>query len=230
MRDIESHNPAAMLLVHRAFRRDFGALPTLFAAVAGTDRRAAARVGAHATELLTLLQAHERAEENLVWPVLRTRIDPDARLGDRMRAQHERIDDLASKAEPILDRWGRSADELDRDELVDLFGRLYVALDEHLDDEEARVLPLAARTLAPAQWTRVTGAQLDAVRRRRRPIALARALGDADVRERHAFLSVIRPADRLAFQLFGRRAHHRELHTLQRLLNQPTSSTNGEKK
>ncbi len=62
-----------MLLIHRVIRREVGGLPGLFRAT--RDRARAARVAAHASEMLDFLHAHHTGEDELLWPV-----PPPARL------------------------------------------------------------------------------------------------------------------------------------------------------
>ena len=52
----------------------------------------------------------------------------------------------------MLTTYRATADAETRDRLADLFDTVYAHLVEHLDAEEERLLPIAARTLTPAEW------------------------------------------------------------------------------
>jgi hypothetical protein len=72
-----------MLLIHRVIRREIGRLPGLFR-TAGEPARAA-RITAHASEMLDFLPVHHTGEDELLWPALRRRVRLDGGTGARER-------------------------------------------------------------------------------------------------------------------------------------------------
>ncbi len=87
-----------MVVVHRVFRREFGALPGLVRAVPAGNVRRAAVVLAHLRELAEVLHHHHTAEDELVWPLLLERVGLDRPLVLRMEEQHERVGALLDRA------------------------------------------------------------------------------------------------------------------------------------
>lgn len=78
-----------MLLIHRVIRREIGLLSGLIRAARDQDR--SAQVAAHASEMLDFLHTHHTGGDELLWPVLRSRVSLDDGLIDRMEAQHGEI-------------------------------------------------------------------------------------------------------------------------------------------
>lgn len=200
----------AMVLVHRVFRREFRALPHLVRACGDADRQRAELVGGHAAELIEVLHHHHSAEDTYLWPVLRGRDDVDRAAIDRMDAQHERMAEILERVERLLPDWRASGDAGLGEAIASRLDLLYVALDEHLDDEEAHVLPVVARTLTKRQWRRVGDSAMSAMPRRRLVVFVGAILEDADETERRNFLALVPLPGRIGYRLIGRRTHRLE--------------------
>ncbi len=142
----------AAVLAHQLLRRESAALPQRVRSVDAGDVARARAVTARVGKLLDSVFRHQRAEDEFLWPVLRPRLDPDAGVIERVQEQRQRITSAAEAAAALVARWRRKADESIRTDLAIVLDGLSVALAQHLDDEESRVLPLAARTLTPDQW------------------------------------------------------------------------------
>ncbi len=88
-----------------------------------------------------------------MWPRLLERVpDELAPIVHLMESQHERVDGLIQEINEVLPAFRATAGAAERDRLAGLFETLYVHLVEHLDAEEERLLPIAARTLTQAEW------------------------------------------------------------------------------
>lgn len=84
-----------MAVVHRVFRREFGALPAYIRAVRAGDTDRAAVPAEHLHDLLTGLHHHHEAEDRMLWPLLLERASLEKDLIHTMEAQHERVAFLA---------------------------------------------------------------------------------------------------------------------------------------
>ncbi|MFW3168623.1 hemerythrin domain-containing protein [Geodermatophilus sp. CPCC 206100] len=144
-----------MVVVHRAFRREFRLLPELVRAVRPGDTARAAVLAGHARLVLTGLHLHHSGEDELLWPRLLERAAPDAALVHRMEVQHERVHDALERLHPALDRWEAEARPAVTEEVAAGLDALRTALLEHLDEEEREILPLAARHLSPEEWAQL---------------------------------------------------------------------------
>ena len=132
-----------MVIVHRMFRRECALLPQLVAAVAGGDLARARTVAGHAREVLDMLHHHHVGEDELLWPRLsaRTRFRND--LLARMDSQHQGLAVLLEHAATAFTAWQNAPTAPTSTALSALLEQLSTGLNEHFDEEEAAVLPIA---------------------------------------------------------------------------------------
>jgi hemerythrin-like domain-containing protein len=144
---------SVMPTLHTFFRREFRLAGGVLRAVADGDRSRAGVVADHLDFLARALHHHHTIEDELVWPRLLQRVPEElAPIVHLMESQHERVDGLIQEISAVLPGFRATAGAAERDRLADLFDTLYVHLVEHLDAEEERLLPIAARTLTQAEW------------------------------------------------------------------------------
>lgn len=142
-----------MNTLHTFFRREHRLAGGLLRGVVDGDTRRSQVVGAHLDFLTRALHHHHSVEDRVLWPLLLERVPEElAPIVHLMESQHERVDGLIQEIEALLPGWTRDADAATAARLADLFDTLYVHLVEHLDAEEQRLLPIAARTVTQAEW------------------------------------------------------------------------------
>jgi hemerythrin-like domain-containing protein len=212
-----------MVLVHRVFRREFGLLPLMVRGVVDGDTTSASRVFRHATEIIDALHHHHQNEDELLWPRLQQRAPVDAGLTERMEAQHKIIGELLARAEAALPAWQRAPRGGDGDALAADLAELHARLEEHLDEEEAQVLPVVGQTITPAEWDELAERGFAAMPKRSALVFLGHILESASPAERSRFLRRrVPPPVRLLYRLIGRRAFTRETATLRAALAAPS--------
>ena len=162
------------------------------------------------TEVSTGLHHHHTAEDELLWPRLLQRAEPDAALILRMEEQHERIDELMQQAEAAAATFGRSAAVADGEQLASTVEQLYAGLHEHLVEEEQHILPLVERVLSVAEWNELGERGRASMPKDRLLIQLGYILLGQPRERRRAFLAEMPPPVRLAWRLLGRRRFTRE--------------------
>jgi hemerythrin-like domain-containing protein len=156
----------AMVAVHTCFRREFRLAGGLVRGVEVGDVDRAAVVADHLDYLGRTLHHHHTHEDELMWPKLLDRVPEElAPIVHLMESQHATVDALLEEIATLLPRWRGSATAADRERLAVLFDSLYVNLTEHLDAEEERLLPIAARTVTQAEWDEVGEAGRRSTRR-----------------------------------------------------------------
>lgn len=145
-----------MVLIHTFVRREFRLAAGVVRRVAPGDRRRAEQVAAHVRFLAEFLHHHHTIEDELLWPVLLGRVpDELAPVVHLMESQHHGLDALLGELEDVLQQWCASTSPDDRERLAALLDEVYVHLVEHLDAEEQRLLPIAARALTQQEWDRM---------------------------------------------------------------------------
>jgi hemerythrin-like domain-containing protein len=142
-----------MPAVHTFFRREFRLAAGVVRGVRAGDVARARAVARHLDYIARCLHDHHTAEDELAWPLLLERVpDELAPMVRLMETQHARVDGLLAEIGRIRPRWAAAADPADRDRIADLLDALYGNLAEHLDAEEERLLPIAARAMTRDEW------------------------------------------------------------------------------
>lgn len=193
-----------MVIVHRCFRRQFEALPALIRSVPDGDAERASVVLGFLTELAMALHHHHLAEDQVMWPILLERLDDGATVL-RMEEQHERIAELLDLALTQGSAFRTSAREHRGDQLATTLTALSVALNTHLDDEEAVILPLVREHLTVEEWAGVGEAGHAAIPKDRMLVFLGYLLIGTTKDERAFFLARSPLAARIAWKVMGRR-------------------------
>ena len=145
-----------MLVLHSAFRRELRLAGGLVRSVPPGDTGRAAVVADHLTLVDDLLHKHHTIEDDLLWPLLLQRVPDDlAPIVHLMESQHARVETLLGEIVPLLASWRMDAGTAETEHLAALYDELYVVLAEHLEAEEQRLLPIAARAVTQEEWDRM---------------------------------------------------------------------------
>lgn len=153
-----------MITIHHVIRSEFALAAADVRSSAPDDRRRSRVVGDHLAQLNHFLHDHHTAEDVELWPLLVQRVPTELEpLVHLMEAQHHRVDELLQQIAEVLPRWRDTASEGLRDELAGLYAELFDGLNEHMEAEETRILPLAARSLSQDEWNRIGEAAKDAL-------------------------------------------------------------------
>ena len=164
---------SAMATIHTFFRREVRLAGGLVRTVAPGDVTRAGIVAAHLDFVGRTLHHHHTIEDELLWPRLLQRVPSElAPIVRLMESQHEKVDALLAEIDDVRPRWAASADPAEGDRLAALLDELYVNLAEHLDAEEQRLLPIAARNLTKAEWDEMGEAGRKRTRRKELSLSL----------------------------------------------------------
>ena len=208
---VDTHD---MVVVHRAFRRESRLLASLIAAVPDGDTRRARMLAAHLRWYRLGLHNHHQGEDELIWPVLLARVELQAGVVRRMEAQHERVAASLDRVMLALPAWQASASASARNGLVAALTEHRGIVAEHLDDEEAHLLPLAGQYLTPAEWAAQGEHFLATTPRRHLLIFLGAVLEDADAGERASVLTAMPALPRWIWRTAGQRIYARRMRRL----------------
>ena len=190
-----------MVVVHRAFRREFTLIPPLVRAVAAGDTARAAVVTKHARLLLDGLHLHHTSEDLLLWPKLLDRCPPDAALVQRMEEQHERVEHHTERLRAALARWEVEARPAVTEEVASTFDALREALFEHLGEEENQILPLAARHVTQDEWNEIGQHGIADMTKTQLPLMFGMILEEATPEEAADMYANVPPPVRLLTKL-----------------------------
>ena len=192
-----------MYVVHRVFRREFGAAPALVRGVADGDQHRARTVAAHLQLVLGGLHMHHTGEDAVLWPRLLERAAPSAELIATMQAQHDRVDTCTEQIETLLTAWTAAGSAVRGEQLARLLEDFAAALFEHLELEERAVLPLCWEHITPAEWNSLGEHGRETVPVRQLPLLFGAMLEEATQDERAKMLAVLPTPVRLLMRVLG---------------------------
>jgi iron-sulfur cluster repair protein YtfE (RIC family) len=199
-----------MVLIHRVFRRGFRELPVLIRGVADGDTARAAIVGGHLADLTTMLHHHHTGEDDLLWPLLIQRVSLETELIHRMESQHDRVAGLLRSVDTLLPSWRAAAHAATRDRLAAVIDEVSQALDEHLAEEEQRILPLVSVHLSQVEWDALGHrGQQSMPKGGKGFVLLGGILHEATPEEYQRFVAMLPPPVRLMWALFGKGIYQR---------------------
>jgi len=139
-----------MAVIHRIYRLGFPMVADLVRRTPASETTRSESVAAHVVFLLNSLHHHHSGEDDQIWPRLLERAAPQAELIERMETQHEVVADRSEQVRTLLEDWRQ--DPGDGTELAAVLDKFTDALVEHLDDEEAHVVPLIRAHITAAEW------------------------------------------------------------------------------
>jgi hemerythrin-like domain-containing protein len=195
-----------MVVVHRVFRREFALQPDLIRGVPEGDVERAEVVG-EATAFLLLGLHHHHTEDITLWPMLLERAPMDAELVHRMEGQHHVVEQKVAEAETLLPEWRRTANQEAGVTLAEVIESLASALVEHMNDEEAHILPVVERHVTQAEWEAFGQKALASFPKDKMILVLGGVLEGATPQERKEFLSKLPLVGRVMWSLAGRRRY-----------------------
>jgi Hemerythrin HHE cation binding domain len=149
-----------MLVAHRAFRRD---LDLFVSAVRDTpldDRGTWHALGRRWDLFCRILHHHHTAEDQGVWPALRSRAEEHGdraaiEVLDTMDSEHGQIDPLLASVTAGFAKLAATPDGQARTQLAARTVSARQQLDDHLTHEERDALALVQRYLTPADWASI---------------------------------------------------------------------------
>jgi hypothetical protein len=202
---------ADMLFVHNLFRSVYGDAPMLVRGVADGDVARAWIVSDHLFEIGERLHDHHQTQDDELWGRLEQRDPGCTTQVARMKAAHARITELLAQLSAALHEWRVGASPADREAVLAVTDDLLRTLKDHLADEEATILPIAARTMTQVEWDRMGELARAKVPSDRLAVHLGFLLASMPEAERDRWKKDFLPASaRLAYDLVGRHQYEKQ--------------------
>lgn len=142
----------AMTRFHRIFREALDAAPRFVGAAPADDHDRADLVGSYYANVLKLLHAHHEAEDLTIYPLMVERLPEHLDVISRVNAEHEAVLGTLEATEQAVAGWRADPSSATRDAAAAALASLHTILLEHLDHEEADVVPLIAMCITVAEW------------------------------------------------------------------------------
>ncbi|MFJ8827568.1 hemerythrin domain-containing protein [Streptomyces sp. NPDC102467] len=197
-------NAQEMAIVHRAFRRELRLLGEMIAVVPPGDVKRAEVLAEHFADLRIGLTNHHQGEDELLWPLMLDRVGPAEReVILRMEDEHGQIVETLDEVAELVAKWTPTADAQIRDRLVAAVEKHRTVLVEHLDDEEAHLLPLAERFMTAKEFDALGDHFAQHTPKTKLFKFFGMVMEDADERERAVMLGSVPGPVGLLWRLLG---------------------------
>src|ERR1700682_1070500 len=143
-------DPFQMGMIHRTFRTEFDNLSGLIGTVTQGDTKRSTLVGDYLGNMISVLEHHHTAEDEVLWPKLRAQIG--AIEIERAEREHVHIAELIGKVQSVRPSWTGSADPRLAEQLSAAVENLSASANEHFDHEEQNIVPLIGEYITPKEW------------------------------------------------------------------------------
>jgi hemerythrin-like domain-containing protein len=182
-----------MRIIHRTFRTAFIEAAALVRAAPTPSSERVTFLADHIEFVLAILHAHHHGEDLLLYPLLMERVPGQAEEAARVEHEHVVIAGRIDVVSAAGAAWRAAPDVKRAEALAVSLDELNAALEQHLDDEEAEMVPLAAVTLTQEEWDALGHHSRGEIPPERMPIALGMICDPLDDDDRAFMLMHLPP-------------------------------------
>ena len=172
-----------MAIVHRTFRNAYEESARLERAAPAPSPGRVTFLADHIDFGLAALHHHHEGEDELLYPKLIQRVPEQAAMTEQVEHEHLTIKTALEAASAACVAWRQRPSAETGEALATALDHLNEVVQPHLDDEENKVVPLAAVTFTQQEWDAMGKHGVAWIPRNKRGIAfgmILEPLGDAD--------------------------------------------------
>ena len=203
-----------MAIVHRMFRRAYDEAARLVRAAPTPSPGRVTFLADHIDLVLGGLHAHHQDEDELLYPKLVERAPEQAPMTEQVEHEHQVIATALDAAMAACATWRQRPSAETGEALAVALDHLNEVVQPHLDDEEQKVVPLAAVTLTQEEWDAMGRRGMNSVPRNKRGIAAGMMLEPLDAGDRAYMMKHMPAPVRLLFPLLVERPWNKYANTL----------------
>jgi len=201
----EPINVRDMAIVHRLFRQAYEEAAQLVRAAPTPSPGRVTFLADHIDLTLKALHDHHEDEDTLLYPKLIERAPEQAPMTEQVEHEHQLITVALDAASAACAAWRERPSAETGEALAAALDHLNAVVQPHLDDEEQKVVPLAAVTLTQQEWDAMGKAGMSKMPRRKRGIAAGMMLDALDEDDRAYMLKSIPAPMRMLMPLLVQR-------------------------
>jgi hemerythrin-like domain-containing protein len=182
-----------MAIVHRTFRSAYEEAARLVRAAPEPSSARVTFLADHIDFALAMLHVHHEGEDELLYPKLIERAPDQAAITEQTKHQHQEVGRALDVASAACKAWRQRPSAETSEALASALEHLNVVVQPHLDDEEQKVVPLAAVTLTQKEWDEIGEHAVAQIPRNKKGVAfglILEPLGPAD----RAYMMRVLPA------------------------------------
>ena len=141
-----------MAIVHRTFRKAYSEAAQLVRAAPTPSPGRVTFLADHIDFAIAALHHHHEGEDELLYPKLIERVPDQAPMTEQVEHEHLLIKTALEAASAASAAWRERPSAETGEALAAALDHLNETVQPHLDDEEQKVVPLAAVTLTQPEW------------------------------------------------------------------------------
>ena len=188
-----------MAIIHRLFRQAYDEAARLVRANPTPSPARVTFLADHIDLVLGGLHSHHQDEDELLYPKLIERAPEQAPVTERVEHEHQVISTALDAASAACATWRQRPSAETGEALAAALDHLNEVVQPHLDDEEQKVVPLAAVTLTQQEWDAMGKRGMNSVPRNKRGIAAGMMLEPLDAADRAYMMKTVPAPVRLLF-------------------------------
>lgn len=173
-----------MRIIHATFRSAYTESARLLRAGSTPSPQRVTFLADHVDFGLQMLHHHHESEDELLYPLLEARVPEQAERTEQIDHEHLQIAAAIDAALACSAEWRTAPTPARAEALASALDDLVAVLEPHLADEEAEVVPLAARTLTKEEWEAIGAHSRASIPRDRMGIAFGMILEPLDEADR----------------------------------------------
>jgi hemerythrin-like domain-containing protein len=195
-----------MAIVHRTFREAYAEAARLVRDEPVPTPARVTFLADHIDFTVETLHIHHEGEDELLYPKLIERLPDQARMTEEVEHEHELVKTALDSVSAACSTWRNHPSSETAAELASALDQLNAVAERHLDDEEQKIVPLAAVTLTQQEWDAIGEHAVAQIPRDKQPIAFGLILDPLDDTDRAHMKRVLPPPVRLLYPiLIGRK-------------------------
>jgi hemerythrin-like domain-containing protein len=203
-----------MAIVHRLFRQAYDEAARLVRAAPTPSAGRVTFLADHIDLVLGGLHSHHQDEDELLYPKLIERAPEQAPMTEQVEHEHQVIATALDAASAACTAWRQRPSAETGEALAAALDHLNTVVQPHLDDEEQKVVPLAAVTLTQQEWDAMGKRGMNSIPRNKRAIAAGMMLEPLDAADRAYMMKHVPAPLRMLFPLLIERPWKKYASTL----------------
>jgi hypothetical protein len=188
-----------MAIVHRMFRNGYDEAARLVRAAPAPAPGRVTFLADHIDFALAALHHHHEGEDALLYPRLMERVPEQAAMTERVEHEHLLIKTALDAASAACAAWRQRPSAETGEALAASLDHLNEVVQPHLDDEEQKVVPLAAVTLTQKEWDAMGKHGVASIPPKMRGVALGMMLEPLNEADRAYMMKHVPPPVRMLY-------------------------------
>jgi hemerythrin-like domain-containing protein len=190
-----------MAIIHRMFRSAYQESARLVRAAPAPSPGRVKFLADHIDFGIAALHHHHEAEDELFYPVLIERVPEQAGMLKQVDEEHLLIKSALEAASAACAAWRERPSADTGEALAAAIDHLNLVAQPHLDDEEQKVMPLAAVTFTQQEWDDFGRHAAEWIPRNKRGIAFGMMLEPLDEADRAYMMQHVPAVARMLYPL-----------------------------